>query len=226
MRVAVIDVGSNTARLLVANVTANGAVVPVAEERELPAPRGRDRANGDPEHEEDRRRRRHLWRLRPPDRRARRRASSTVIVTAPGRQGAAAPELTAALAEATSLPRAGADGREPRAASPTTVPLPRPSEICPRSSPSSTSAAARPRSSSARRSSGPPGSGRPISARCVSPVPTSRTIRRRRRQIGAAAEAVARALSGMSPPHAVARTCGRRERSRALEDRRPPLRRG
>ena len=34
MRVAVIDVGSNTARLLVANVTADGAVVPVAEERD------------------------------------------------------------------------------------------------------------------------------------------------------------------------------------------------
>ncbi|MFL5933007.1 MAG: exopolyphosphatase, partial [Gaiellaceae bacterium] len=34
MRVAVIDVGSNTARLLVANVTGKGTVVPIAEERE------------------------------------------------------------------------------------------------------------------------------------------------------------------------------------------------
>ena len=33
MRVAVIDVGSNTARLLVADVDADGSVVPVAEER-------------------------------------------------------------------------------------------------------------------------------------------------------------------------------------------------
>ena len=33
MRVAVIDVGSNTARLLVATVDADGSVVPVAEER-------------------------------------------------------------------------------------------------------------------------------------------------------------------------------------------------
>ena len=32
MRVAIIDVGSNTARLLVANVTGKGAVVPIAEE--------------------------------------------------------------------------------------------------------------------------------------------------------------------------------------------------
>ena len=34
MRVAIIDVGSNTARLLVANVTGKGTIVPVAEERE------------------------------------------------------------------------------------------------------------------------------------------------------------------------------------------------
>jgi exopolyphosphatase / guanosine-5'-triphosphate,3'-diphosphate pyrophosphatase len=103
MRVAVIDVGSNTARLLVATVTADGSVVPVAEER-------------------------HYLRLGAEIERtgtlskstvaaaaatcsayARRAAAlgtdrATVIVTAPGRQGASASALTAALAERTGLP--------------------------------------------------------------------------------------------------------------------------
>jgi exopolyphosphatase/guanosine-5'-triphosphate,3'-diphosphate pyrophosphatase len=103
MRVAIIDVGSNTARLLVANVTGKGAIVPVAEEREylrlgaeiertgtLSAKKIAAAADacGD-----------FARRIAELDvERAR------VIVTAPGRQGAAAAELTAALEEATSLP--------------------------------------------------------------------------------------------------------------------------
>jgi len=103
MRVAIIDVGSNTARLLVANVTGKGTIVPVAEEREylrlgaeiertgtLSAKKiaAAAEACGD-----------YARRIAELDvERAR------VIVTAPGRQGAAAAELTAALEAATSLP--------------------------------------------------------------------------------------------------------------------------
>jgi exopolyphosphatase/guanosine-5'-triphosphate,3'-diphosphate pyrophosphatase len=103
MRVAIIDVGSNTARLLVANVTDKGTVVPIAEEREylrLGAEIERtgtlspkkiaaaaDTCGG------------FAARIAKLD-----VERATVIVTAPGRQGAAAPELKAALADATSLP--------------------------------------------------------------------------------------------------------------------------
>ena len=103
MRVAVIDVGSNTARLLVANVTANGSVLPVAEERaylRLGAEIERKGKIGRRKLEE---------------------AASTcsgfaavaashdaarvaVFVTAPGRQGAAGALLAATLAEATAAP--------------------------------------------------------------------------------------------------------------------------
>ena len=103
MRVAVIDVGSNTARLLVATVTAEGRVLPVVEDRaflrlgaeieetgtigaakiaeaaETCAAFARAAAESDAER-------------------------ATVIVTAPGRQGAAGVRLASTLAEATSLP--------------------------------------------------------------------------------------------------------------------------
>ena len=104
MRVAIIDVGSNTARLLVANVTGKGAVVPVAEERDYLRLGAEIERTGTLSAEEDRR-----CRGTPaaptPERIAELGVErATVIVTAPGRQGAAAPELTAALADATSLP--------------------------------------------------------------------------------------------------------------------------
>jgi exopolyphosphatase / guanosine-5'-triphosphate,3'-diphosphate pyrophosphatase len=103
MRVAVIDVGSNTARLLVATVTAEGRVLPVVEDRaflrlgaeieetgtigtakiaeaaETCAAFARAAAESDAER-------------------------ATVIVTAPGRQGGAGVRLASTLAEATSLP--------------------------------------------------------------------------------------------------------------------------
>ena len=92
MRVAIIDVGSNTARLLVANVTGKGAVVPVAEERDYLRLGAEIERTGTLEREEDRRRRRHLRRLRPPDRRARRRARDRDRDRSrtPGRRGAGA----------------------------------------------------------------------------------------------------------------------------------------
>jgi len=103
MRVAVIDVGSNTARLLVANVTVGGAVLPVDEERaylRLGAEIERKGKIGRKKLEE---------------------ASSTcrafaavadehdaervaVFVTAPGRQGSAGADLADTLADATSAP--------------------------------------------------------------------------------------------------------------------------
>ena len=120
-----------------------------------------------------------------------------MIVTAPGRQGAAAAELTGALADATALPvrvltaksegRLAYDGAVARAAG-----------DCRRSSPSSTSAVARRRSSSARRFSAPPGSGRPTSAPSGSRAPTSPTIRPAA-QIGLPRSSRG-ALAGMSPP--------------------------
>ena len=199
MRVAIIDVGSNTARLLVANVTGKGAVVPDCRGARLPAPRRRDRANGDAEREEDRRCRRHLQRLRPPDRRARRRAGDgdRDRSRTPGRRCTGADGCARRCDVAAG---SGADGRERGPARLRRRRRPGASETCPRSSPSSMSAVARRRSSSARRCSAPPGSGRPTSARSGSRAPTSPTIRPRPPQIRAASDAVGRALAGMSPP--------------------------
>lgn len=103
MRVAVIDVGSNTARLLVANVTPEGAVVPVAEERDYL------RLGAEIERTGTLSPKKIAAAAETCGAYARQIAElgverATVIVTAPGRQGAAAPELKAALAEATSLP--------------------------------------------------------------------------------------------------------------------------
>ncbi len=103
MRVAVIDVGSNTARLLVADVGADESIVPVLEERSYL------RLGAEIE-------RRGTLGVRKIAEAAEtcgafaRRATelgttrSAVIVTAPGRQGASATALTAALGEATGLP--------------------------------------------------------------------------------------------------------------------------
>jgi exopolyphosphatase/guanosine-5'-triphosphate,3'-diphosphate pyrophosphatase len=103
VRVAVIDVGSNTARLLVANVTGTGTVVPVAEERDYL------RLGAEIERTGTLSVKKIAAAAATCGAYARRIAEldverATVIVTAPGRQGAAAPELTAALADATSLP--------------------------------------------------------------------------------------------------------------------------
>ena len=126
---------------------------------------------------------------------------ATVIVTAPGRQGASAAALTAALAEATgaagarphaptSEGRLAYDGAVARASG----------DAARRSSPSSTSAAARRRSPSARRCSAPPGSGRPTSARSASRAPTSPTIRRPPLRSAPRPAPSPRALAGMRPP--------------------------
>ncbi len=103
MRVAVIDVGSNTARLLVATVNVDGSVVPVAEERSylrLGAEIERTGTLGEEKIAAAAdtccsyaRQAAELGAAR-----------STVIVTAPGRQGSSAAVLTAALREATGLP--------------------------------------------------------------------------------------------------------------------------
>lgn len=103
MRVAVIDVGSNTARLLVATVTADGAVVPVAEERDYL------RLGAEIERTGTLGAKKIAAAAATCGAFARRAATlgverATVIVTAPGRQGASAPALTSALADATALP--------------------------------------------------------------------------------------------------------------------------
>lgn len=103
MRVAVIDVGSNTARLLVANVTDDGAVEPLAQERDylrLGAEIERTGTLGPKK----------IAACAKTCRGFARRAAAlgvdlaTVIVTAPGRQSTSGPALTDALAEATGLP--------------------------------------------------------------------------------------------------------------------------
>ena len=90
MRVAVIDVGSNTARLLVATVADDGSVVPVAEERDYLRLGAEIERTGTLEREEDRGTPR-TSAVTSPARAAELGAErSTVIVTAPGRQGASA----------------------------------------------------------------------------------------------------------------------------------------
>ena len=102
MRVAVIDVGSNTARLLVADVNADESIVPVAEERtylRLGAEIERTGTLGEKK----------IAAAAATCAAFARRAAeldvarATVIVTAPGRQGTTAAALLAALAEATGL---------------------------------------------------------------------------------------------------------------------------
>lgn len=103
MRVAVIDVGSNTARLLVANVTDAGAVEPLAQERDYLRLGAEIERTGTLSPKK-------IAACAKTCRGFARRAVAldvdlaTVIVTAPGRQSSAGPALTRALAEATGLP--------------------------------------------------------------------------------------------------------------------------
>jgi exopolyphosphatase/guanosine-5'-triphosphate,3'-diphosphate pyrophosphatase len=114
MRVAIIDVGSNTARLLVAAVAADGTVEPLAEERRylrlgaeieltgtLSAAKIVEAAQTCSS-----------FAARATELGV---AQTSVVVTAPGRQGAAAPDLVAALRAATGAPvrvlTAEAEGR-------------------------------------------------------------------------------------------------------------------
>jgi exopolyphosphatase/guanosine-5'-triphosphate,3'-diphosphate pyrophosphatase len=103
MRVAVIDVGSNTARLLVADVSDDGTVVALAQERDylrLGAEIERTGTLGTKK----------IAACAKTCRTFARHAAalgaelSTVIVTAPGRQSTSGARLTSALAEATGLP--------------------------------------------------------------------------------------------------------------------------
>ena len=103
MRVAVIDVGSNTARLLVATVTIDGSVLPVAEERSYLRLGAEIERTGTLSEETvaSAAETCSFYARRAAELGA---ARSTVIVTAPGRQGSSAAALTAALGEATALP--------------------------------------------------------------------------------------------------------------------------
>ncbi len=103
MRVAVIDVGSNTARLLVATVTFDGSVLPVAEERSYLRLGAEIERTGTLSEETiaSAAETCGFYARRAAELGA---ARSTVIVTAPGRQGSSAAALTAALGEATALP--------------------------------------------------------------------------------------------------------------------------
>jgi len=103
MRVAVIDVGSNTARLLVANVSDDGAVLPVAQEREYLRLGAEIERTGtlSAERMEAAAETCRRFALRATELGS---ARAVVIVTAPGRQAGAGAELTEALGRATSLP--------------------------------------------------------------------------------------------------------------------------
>ena len=103
MRVAVIDVGSNTARLLVVAVEDDGSLTPVVEERDYL------RLGAEIERRGTLSGKRIAACAKTCGAYARRAAAlgadrSAVIVTAPGRQGASASALTAALRVATGLP--------------------------------------------------------------------------------------------------------------------------
>jgi len=103
MRVAVIDVGSNTARLLVANVTAGGSVLPVAEERaylRLGAEIERKGKIGRRKLEEAASTCRGFAEAAA----SREAARIVVFLTAPGRQGTSGADLAATLSEATAAP--------------------------------------------------------------------------------------------------------------------------
>jgi len=101
MRVAVIDVGSNTARLLVADVTDDASVLPVAEEREYLRLGAEIESTGTLGREKIEEAARVCGGFAA-SAAAEGAERTAVFVTAPGRQGAAAGELTEALTEATS----------------------------------------------------------------------------------------------------------------------------
>ncbi len=198
MRVAVIDVGSNTARLLVANVTAKGAIVPVAEEREYL------RLGAEIERTGTLSAKKIAAAAETCGAYAQQIAEldverATVIVTAPGRQGSAAAELKAALTEATSLPvrvltaesegRLAYDGAVARAARD----LPEVVAVVDVGGGSTEIVVGTPQLGAAWIRSADLGSLRLTRAHLADDPPSGAQIR-------AASDAVARALVGMEPP--------------------------
>ena len=198
MRVAVIDVGSNTARLLVATVDDDGLIEPVAEERRYLRLGAEIEAHGT---------------LRP-EKIAEAAdvcggyarladelgaARTTVIVTAPGRQGAVGPALTEALARATGLPvriltaegegRLAYDGAVARAAGS----LPEVIAVVDVGGGSTEIAVGTPLLGAAWVRSADLGSLRLTRSQLPDDPPT-------RAQIRAASDAVARAFDGLTPP--------------------------
>ncbi len=198
MRVAVIDVGSNTARLLVAAVAADGTVEPLAEERSYLRLGAEIELTGtlSPARiaEAAQTCRRFAARAKELD-----VVRSTVIITAPGRQGAAAAALNAVLADATSLSirvltaseegRLAYDGAIARA----TDSLPDVMAVVDVGGGSTEIAVGTPLLGAAWVQSADIGSLRLTRAHLTGDPPTGG-------QVKAAAVAVSRALDGMSPP--------------------------
>ncbi len=198
MRVAVIDVGSNTARLLVASVNAGGSVESVAEERTYL------RLGAEIERTGTLSQKKIAAAADTCGAFARRAAElgtarSTVIVTAPGRQGASAAGLTAAISAATGLPvrvltaddegRLAYDGAVVRA----TGELPEVVAVVDVGGGSTEVAVGTPLLGAAWIQSADLGSLRLTHAHLSDDPPTAL-------QVAAATDAVARALDGMRPP--------------------------
>ena len=201
MRVAVIDVGSNTARLLVASVADDGSVVALAQERDYLRLGAEIERSGT---------------LSPKKIAAcattcgtfAHRATalgahlSTVIITAPGRQSASAAALTRALAEATGLPvRTLTSENEGRlafagAVARATGDLPEIVAVVDLGGGSTEIAVGNSRNGATWVRSADLGSLRLTRAHLPDDPPTAR-------QIGDARDAARRALSGMNPPSPV-----------------------
>ena len=200
MRVGVIDVGSNTARLLVATVEDDGAVVPVAQERTYLRLGAEIERSGTLSKKKIRACAETCGEFAE-------RASrldvdlATVIVTAPGRQCASSAALTTALARSTGLPvrvltsetegRLAYDGAISRAERP----LPGVVAVVDIGGGSTEVVVGTPRLGTAWVRSADLGSLRLTRAHLSSDPPTAR-------QIDAAREAVRGAFAGISPPRA------------------------